>query len=100
MPLTWEDEVMLLKRELARAHTSLKLEEQRNRGLPPLPAISSAEEYQRARQCGGHEVHGLHAQNEILPVRDYMDPALRAHIGEFVPEETRNFFDIASNTSP
>ena len=37
----------LLKRELARAHASLRLEEQRNRGLPPLPVIASPEEYQR-----------------------------------------------------
>jgi hypothetical protein len=34
VPLTWEDEVMILKRELARAWSSLKLEEHRNRKLP------------------------------------------------------------------
>ena len=32
VPMTWEDEVGLLKRELARAHASLKLEEERNAG--------------------------------------------------------------------
>ena len=47
VPLTWEEEVDLLKRELARAHASLRLEEQRNRGLPQLPVISSPEEYQQ-----------------------------------------------------
>ncbi|MEO5894220.1 MAG: DUF885 family protein, partial [Vicinamibacterales bacterium] len=31
VPLTWDDEVAILKRELARAHASLKLEEHRNR---------------------------------------------------------------------
>ena len=36
VPLTWEDEVLLLKRELARAWSSLKLEEHRNRALPEL----------------------------------------------------------------
>ena len=36
VPLTWDEEVTLLKRELARAHASLKLEEERNRGLPEL----------------------------------------------------------------
>ena len=91
---------MLLKRELARAHASLRLEEQRNRGLPPLPAISSAEEYPAARQRGGHEVHGVSSRRRsILPVQRYMDPALRAQIGDFVPEETRNFFAIATITS-
>jgi hypothetical protein len=47
VPLSWEDEVMLLKRELARAHAQLRLEEHRNRALPPLPVISSADEYMR-----------------------------------------------------
>ena len=32
-------------------------------------------------------------------MRDYMDPALRAHIGKFVPERHANFFAIASTTS-
>ena len=36
VPLTWEDEVRLLKRELDRAWSSLALEEHRNRDLPPL----------------------------------------------------------------
>ena len=44
VPLTWEDEVRLLKHELDRAHASLRLEEHRNRDLPPLRAISSDHE--------------------------------------------------------
>ena len=47
VPMTWDEEVDLLKRELARAHASLRLEEQRNRALPQLPAIATPEEYQR-----------------------------------------------------
>lgn len=45
VPLTWEDEVMLLKRELARAWTALKLEEHRNRNLPQLTDADSPEAY-------------------------------------------------------
>ena len=40
LPMTWEDEVRLLERELARAWSSLKLEEQRNRHLPLMVAAS------------------------------------------------------------
>jgi uncharacterized protein (DUF885 family) len=36
----------------------------------------------------------------ILPVRDYMDPAMRAHVGEYVPEEHRNFFGIVTHHEP
>ncbi|MGK0414394.1 MAG: hypothetical protein ACJA1B_002618, partial [Polaribacter sp.] len=43
VPLTWNDEVMILKRELARAWTALKLEEHRNRKLPKLNAANYEE---------------------------------------------------------
>ena len=43
VPLSWEDEVRLLERELARAWSSLKLEEQRNQHLPELVAAASPE---------------------------------------------------------
>ena len=41
LPLTWEQEVALLQRELDRAWSSLKLEEQRNMDLPPLVAANT-----------------------------------------------------------
>ncbi|AWX43133.1 hypothetical protein HME9304_00120 [Flagellimonas maritima] len=47
VPLTWDDEVMILKRELARAWTALKLEEYRNRDLPQLVAANSPEAYNK-----------------------------------------------------
>lgn len=100
VPLTWEDEVRLLKRELARAHASLRLEEHRNRRLPPLVAISSPEEYDRRANAAVTRYLAFLKEKEILEVRDYMDPALRARIGAFVPEESRNFFAIATHFEP
>ncbi len=100
VPLTWEDEVRLLKRELDRAHASLALEEHRNRGLPALRAISSPEEYDRRANQAVTEYLAFLESREILPVRDYMDSALRARLGEFVPEESRNFFRTAIHYEP
>ncbi len=100
IPMTWDDEVQLLRRELDRAHASLHLEEQRNRNLPPLAAIATPEEYdRRAGQAAGKYLAFL-AEKEILPIRGYMDPALRAHLGAFVPPESRNFFQIAIHYEP
>jgi hypothetical protein len=48
LPCTWSDEVALLERELARARSMLVLEEHRNRGLPELQPVTSAEEHARA----------------------------------------------------
>jgi hypothetical protein len=100
VPLSWEEEVSILKRELARAHTGLRLEEHRNRGLPPMPVISSAEEYKRrANEAVTKYIAFLKARH-VLPMRDYMDPAMRERIGEYVPEAQRNFFAIATHHEP
>jgi hypothetical protein len=100
VPLTWEDEVRLLKRELDRAWSSLKLEEQRNRDLPPLVAASNSEEYGAKAQEAVDRIMNFLEEKEILTVTDYMRPALVAHMGSFVPEERRNFFSITSHYDP
>ena len=100
VPLTWEEEVALLRRELARAHASLRLEEQRNRGLPPLQPISSPEEFQRRGNEAVSRYHAFLRERHIMPVHDYMDPAMRERIGEYVPEAQRHFFGIASHYEP
>jgi hypothetical protein len=100
VPLGWDEEVALLQRELARAHASLRLEEHRNRDLPALPVIDTAQEYQRRAHQGVTKYMAFLRERQILPLRDYMEPALRAQIGEFAPEETRNFFAIARQHEP
>ena len=100
VPMTWEDEVMLLKRELARAHSSLKLEELRNQGLPPLVAASTPEEYRKRANDAVVKLMHFIERKQMLPVKPNMEPALRAQMGEFVPEPTRNFFYIASHLEP
>ena len=100
VPLTWEDEVRLLQRELDRAWSSLKLEEQRNRDLPPAEAADSPEEYEaRALEAVDRIMRFLEEQ-EIVTVADYMKPALLAHMGTYVPEENRNFFWITAHYDP
>lgn len=100
VPLTWDDEVMLLKRELARAHTALRFEEQRNRGLPPLHVTASPAEFRERGEAAATKYMAFLRSREILPIHDYMDPAIRAQIGEFSPEATRNFFAMATHREP
>ncbi len=100
VPLTWEEEVRLLKRELDRAWSSLKLEEHRNRNLPPLVAASTPEEYDAlAKRSAANFMRWLE-EEEILTMKDYLEPALMERLGNFVPEETRNFFWIAAHYDP
>jgi len=100
VPLSWEQERTLLQRELDRAHASLTLEEQRNRNLPPLQSIESEQEYDRRANASVSKYMAFLSQQHILPVKEYMDPALRRRIGQFVPRETRNFFWTAVHYEP
>ena len=100
VPMTWEDEVALLKRELARAHASLKLEEERNRRLLPLAPAANAEEYKQRASAAITKYIAFLKDRNILAVQDYLEPAMREHLGGFVPIERRNFFGIASHYEP
>ncbi len=100
VPLTWEDEVMILKRELARAWSALKLEEHRNRNLPKLIAADSPESYDALADRAAKSLISFLENEDILTVKDYFDPALREHLGSFIPEEKRNFFYITSHYDP
>jgi len=97
LPLTWADEVMILKRELARAWSSLKLEEHRNRKLPPLVAADSPEAYSESADESAKSLMTFLDEEEIVTVKDYFDPALRVHLGKFVPADARNFFWITAH---
>jgi Bacterial protein of unknown function (DUF885) len=100
VPLSWEQQVELLQRELGRAHASLRLEEQRNRGLPPMPVIATAQEYQERGHAAVARYLEFLAAKDILAIEPWMDPALRERIGEFVAEDQRNFFAMATHREP
>ena len=97
VPLTWEDEVMILKRELARAWASLKLEEHRNRNLPELTDADSPESYDARADEAAKSLMNFLKENNIVTVKDYFEPALREHLGAFVPADKRNFFWITAH---
>lgn len=97
VPYSWEEQLTIMYRELARAHASLRLEEHRNRRLPQLSRVASAEEYDRVFNAAVDEFVAFLEREEIVTVKDYMAPALRARIGQFTPAEgLRGFFSEVS----
>lgn len=100
IPLTWEDEVMILKRELARAWSSLKLEEHKNQGLPELKDASSPEEFDLMAEKSIRSLLDFLDKKQIVTVKDYFEPAIREHMGSFIPKEKRNFFSIGMHYDP
>ncbi|MFN3840498.1 MAG: hypothetical protein ACK4RF_07305 [Cyclobacteriaceae bacterium] len=100
VPLTWEDEVMLLKRELARAWSALKLEEHQNRNLPELKPADTPQAFDALAERSAKSLLKFLDEDEIVTVKEYFEPALRAHLGRFVPDEKRNFFIIGMHLDP
>lgn len=100
VPMSWESEVALLERELSRAHASLKLEEERNRGLPPLTPARDEAEFAARSDAAATKYMAFLKNKPVLTVEDYLEPALRRHLGSFVPEASRNFFAIATHYEP
>jgi hypothetical protein len=100
VPLSWEDEVRLLQRELDRAWSSLKLEEQRNRDLPPMQLAGTPEEYDALANDAVDRIMKFLSEKDIVTVEDYMRPALEARKGSYVDPEKRNFFLITAHYDP
>jgi hypothetical protein len=102
VPFTWQEEVTIMRRELARAHAALRLEEHRNRKLPQLEPIVSAEEYDRRLNEAVTEYMAFLREQEIVSIRDYMDAALRERIGRFspAPDGRRMFFAEVNYRDP
>jgi hypothetical protein len=94
-PYSWEEQVTLMRRALARAHTTLRLEENRNRDLPELDRIASAEEYDRRLERSVDLYMRFLDQEEVETVEPWMEAALAAVSGSLTPAEPgeiRNFF--------
>ena len=94
VPYTWQDEVRLMERELARARSSLALAEQRNRDLPALTPVASAEEHTRRFSAAVDEYMAFLTQRNILTVKPWMGPALLERIGRFSPGPREFFTEV------
>jgi hypothetical protein len=100
MPMSWEDEVAILRRELARAHAALRLEENRNRRLPPLPVANTVEEYDALQERAIARYLKWVADNNIMTMEPWMERAMRERTAPFAPEASRNFFMQATHRDP
>ena len=102
-PFSWEDQVTLMRRELARSHASLRLEENRNRDLPELERIATPEAYDRRLNESVDRYMRFLEEEEIETVEGWMHAALRAVSGSFTPAEpgeTRSFFQEVAYRDP
>ncbi len=100
VPLTWEDEVTITRRELARAHASLRLEETRNHDLPPMKVAQTAQEYAELQERAIPRYLQFIRDKQIVTDEPWMDRALRERMPSFVPPASANFFGQATLRDP
>lgn len=103
VPYSWEEQLTIMRRELARAHASMRLAEHRNRDLAQLERIDDEAEYERRLNHSVDEYLTFLDEEEIHEVREWMDQALRDKLGGFTPaepDEVRNFFQEVQYRDP
>lgn len=100
VPMSWQQEVDLLQRELDRAWANLKLEEQRNKNLPAMRAASTEAEYKAMADHAASKLMRFLSDKQVMPIKPNMEPAVRVHLQSFVPEDKRNFFSITLHYDP
>lgn len=100
VPLSWEEEVTITKRELARAHASLRLEENRNRRLPPLPTADTQEAYDALQNRAIARYLEWVADQQFVTMEPWMERAMRERTAAFTPPGSRNFFAEITHRDP
>jgi hypothetical protein len=91
VPYTWEEQVVIVQRDLERALACLTLEENRNRKLPELGPVGSDEEHRRRFFKAADYIMEFYREEEIFSVDEDMHVGL--DIGPFVPlTSVRDFF--------
>lgn len=99
VPYTWHDEVLLMQRELDRAHAMLAMLEQRDARRPVLQPITDAAEYERRYRAAVDAYVSFLETHGLLPMRPYFTPALLARMGRFTPGP-REFFNEVNYRDP
>jgi uncharacterized protein (DUF885 family) len=100
VPFTWDQEVVLLRRELERAQAALKLEEHNNRNLPQLEPARDAAAFDQLKVARLDKFLKFLITQDIISDKPYLKAALIPQLGQFVPEEQRVFFTRVTHREP
>jgi len=91
-PYTWEDQFVIMQRELDRALACLKLEENRNRNLPQLKPVENTEKYQRRHNEAVDYFMNFLRTQKIMTVPDYLNDTLKRTVKVAPAGQLRDFF--------
>jgi hypothetical protein len=97
---TWDEEVVLLRRELERAQSSLRLEEHRNRNLPAIEPAADAAAFDKMAHDRLDKFVDFLVKQEIIPDKPYIKSVLAEELGHFTPADQRVFFTRITHREP
>ena len=100
IPYTWDEEVALLRRELERAQSALRLDEHHNRNQPPLEPAADAAAFDKMAHDRLDKFVDFLVKQEIIPDKPYIKSALAEELGHFTPADQRVFFTHIMHREP
>jgi hypothetical protein len=99
-PYDFDQQQVLLQRELDRSLASLRLEEVRNRSLPPIAEISDPLAYRRMADQRTDKLYRLLVDAGFITDQPYFRAALAGQTGDYTPPSERNFFTHVTALDP
>jgi hypothetical protein len=99
-PLTYDQQVGLLERELDRSLSSLRLEEARYRDKPPITAIDDPDTYAAMSRAHAEKLYRLWVDTGTIADKPYAHAALLAQAPTYVPLAARDFFSHVTALDP
>lgn len=99
-PYSWEQEVAILSRELARAHAGLRLEENHHKALPALTSPANQAEWDAKSLAAIDHFIRFMDTTGVATIQPWMKPELVKRIGKWVPADKQDFFKIAQGRAP
>lgn len=100
LPYSWDDQEVLLRRELDRSIAALREEEVRNRALPAITPINDPVAYRKMAEAKADKFARFIVETGLIPEAAYVLPAVQGQTGNYVPPEKRNFFSHITALDP
>ncbi len=99
-PYTWDDQALLLQRELDRALAALRLEETRNRALPPIAPIEDPAAFRRAAEAKTAKFNDFMVATGLMADQPYFRAVMAAQTSNYTAPADRNFFAHVTALDP
>lgn len=100
VPYGWDEQVALLQRELDRAIAGMRLEEFRNRDLPPLPTLDDHAAYRAWSEKRMRRFGDFLVSMNLMDDRPGYRGALAARVVPYTPVGDRDFFSHGTARDP